>query len=66
MEGVAVNDAATAGEWGADPAIACTGTGLQRKRTSQGNGREPRRVRDRSRATAEKHESVPVETMRRK
>lgn len=53
LESVAVNDAATAGEWGADLAIACTGTGLQRQRTSQGNGREPRRVRDRAQATAE-------------
>ena len=50
---VAVNDAATAGEWGANPTTACTGTGLQRQRTSQGNGREPRRVRDRAQATAE-------------
>ena len=66
MESVAVNDVATAGEWEADLAIACNGTGLQRQRTSQGNGREPRRVRDRARATAEKHGSVPVETKRRK
>lgn len=64
LESVAMNDAATAGEWGADPAIACNGTGLQRRRTSQGNGREPRRVRDRAQATAEKHGSVPLETAR--
>ena len=66
MENVAVNDAATAGEWEADLAIACNGTGLQRQRTSQGNGREPRRARGWARATAEKHGSVPVETKRRK
>ena len=66
MEGVAANDAATTGEWGADLAIACTGTCLQRKRTSQGNGKEPRRVRDWAQATAEKHGSIPVETKRRK
>lgn len=54
LESVAVNDAATAGEWGADPVSASAATGPQRRRTSQGNGREPRRVRDRARAAAEK------------
>ena len=32
----------------------------------KGNGREPRRVRDRAQATAEKHGSVTVEKTRRK
>lgn len=61
-----MNDAATAGEWEARPAPACTmfGSNRQPQRASQGSGREPRRVRDWAQATAEKHGSVPVETAR--
>lgn len=59
-----MDDDATAGEREARPEPACTGTGLQRLRISQGNDREPRRARDWAQATAEKHGSVPVETAR--
>lgn len=60
-----MNDVATAGEREARPEPACTGSNRQAQRASQGSGREPRRVRDRAQATAEKHGSVPVETPRR-